>query len=86
MVGHLNVPALDNSGTPASLSKKITTDLLKSKMGFEGLIFTDALEMKGAKVPGVNNCVQAFIAGADILLASSSPMNDIIASVRRIML
>lgn len=79
MVGHLNVPALDSSGTPASLSQKITTDLLRHKMGFEGLIFTDALEMKGAKVPGVNNCVQAFIAGADMLLASSSPMNDIIA-------
>ena len=79
MVGHLNVPALDNSGIPASLSQKITTDLLRHKMGFEGLIFTDALEMKGAKVPGVNNCVQAFIAGADMLLASSSPMTDIIA-------
>ncbi len=79
MVGHLNVPSLDNSGTPASLSKKITTNLLRNKMNFEGLIFTDALEMKGAKVPGVNNCVQAFIAGADMLLASASPVNDIIA-------
>ncbi len=79
MVGHLNVPALDNTGAPASLSKKITTDLLRKEMAFEGLIFTDALEMKGAKVPGVNNCVQAFIAGADMLLASSAPMNDIIA-------
>lgn len=79
MVGHLNVPALDNTGAPASLSKKITTDLLRKEMDFEGLIFTDALEMKGAKVPGVNNCVQAFIAGADMLLASSAPMNDIIA-------
>ena len=78
MVGHLNVPSLDASGTPASLSNKITTSLLRNKMGFEGLVFTDALDMKGAKVPGVNNCVQAFLAGADILLASSSPINDII--------
>lgn len=78
MVGHLNVPALDATGTPASLSNKITTGLLRQELGFEGLIFTDALDMKGAKVAGVNNCVQAFLAGADMLLASSSPVNDII--------
>lgn len=78
MVGHLNVPALDASGTPASLSSKITSDILQKKMGFEGLIFTDALDMKGAKVAGVNNCVQAFLAGADMLLASSAPEKDIL--------
>lgn len=77
MVGHLNVPSLDPSGTPASLSKDITTGILRNEMGFEGLIFTDALDMKGAKVSGVNNCVQAFLAGADMLLASSSPVYDI---------
>ena len=79
MVGHLNVPSLDPSGTPASLSKKITTELLREKMGFEGLIFTDALDMKGAKSSTENNCVLAFLAGADMLLASSSPVNDIVA-------
>lgn len=84
MVGHLNVPSLDASGTPASLSKKITTDLLKTQMAFEGLVFTDALDMKGAKTDNQNNCVQAFIAGADMLLASSSPVNDIKAFERAI--
>lgn len=79
MVGHLNVPSLDDSGTPASLSKSVTTDLLCGEMGFEGLVFTDALDMKGAKTDGQNNCVKAFMAGADMLLASSSPVNDIIA-------
>lgn len=78
MVGHLNVPSLDLSGTPASLSNKISSSLLRDKMGFEGLIFTDALDMKGAKVTGKNNCVQAFLAGADMLLASSAPEKDII--------
>ena len=76
MVGHLSIPALDNTKTPASLSKKITTDFLRGEMGFEGLIFTDALAMKGAK-SSENNCVAALIAGADMLLGSSSPAKDL---------
>lgn len=77
MVGHLKVPALDKSGTPASLSKEITGKLLKDKMGFEGLVFTDALAMKGAATPGQNNCIAAVNAGADILLGSATPEKDI---------
>ena len=77
MVGHLRVPALDKSGTPASLSKKITTDVLQKEMGFSGLIFTDALAMKGAATVGENNCVSAFKAGADIMLSSGAPLKDI---------
>ncbi|MGL4774221.1 MAG: glycoside hydrolase family 3 N-terminal domain-containing protein [Clostridium sp.] len=46
MVGHISVPALDDTKTPASLSKPIVTDLLKDKMGFKGVIITDALDMK----------------------------------------
>lgn len=76
MVGHLSVPAIDKSGTPASLSKAITTDLLRDDMGFEGLIFTDALAMKGAN-SSQNNCVAALIAGADVLLGSSNPSKDL---------
>ncbi len=67
MVGHLNVPALDPSGTPSSMSSAITTGLLKNEMGFEGLTFTDALTMKGAD-SGEDNCLRAFAAGADVLL------------------
>lgn len=76
MVGHLNVPAIDASGTPSSLSVKTVTGLLREGLGFNGLIFTDALSMKGAKSKG-NNCVDAFIAGADILLSSNAPIQDI---------
>lgn len=77
MVGHLNIPALDASGVPASLSHKITTGLLKTELGFDGLIFTDALAMSGAVVKsGENNCVSAFRAGADIMLSSRSPVAD----------
>ncbi len=76
MVGHLSVPALDASGTPASMSKAITTDLLKEKMNFNGIVFTDGLGMQGAQVQG-NNCVAALKAGADALLGSSKPEKDI---------
>lgn len=77
MVAHLKVPTLDPTGTPASLSKKITTDFLQDSLGFKGLIFTDALAMKGASRVNENNCVSAFLAGADILLGSAAPSSDL---------
>ncbi|MDW5288646.1 glycoside hydrolase family 3 N-terminal domain-containing protein [Formosa sp. PL04] len=73
MVAHLNVPSLEaRPDFPSSLSKAIITDLLIDKMGFEGLIFTDALEMKGVanfSSPGDID-LAAFLAGNDILLIS----------------
>lgn len=84
MVGHLNVPSLDPSGRPASLSEPITTGLLRNEMGFRGMIWTDALEMKGANVAGSNNCVEALKAGADVLLGSASPSSDIDAVMKAV--
>lgn len=84
MVGHLSVPSLDASGTAASMSYPIVTELLQNKMGFKGLIFTDALEMKGANNTGLNNCVAAFKAGADMLLSSPNPPSDIQAMEKAI--
>ena len=72
MVGHLFVPALDStSNQPSSLSPDIVTGLLQEEMGFEGLVFTDALEMKGAesKTPALD----ALLAGNDILLKPLKP-------------
>src|SRR5690606_21350499 len=74
MVAHLNVPALDDSGIPSSLSKKTITDLLKNEMHFKGLIVTDALNMDGvakAYPPGEVDAL-AFEAGNDILLFSQN--------------
>ncbi len=76
MVGHIAVPALDPSGRPASMSPAIT-GMLRSGLRFEGLIFTDALEMKGARLPGHNSALEALRAGADILLSSGNPAADI---------
>ena len=71
MVAHLYVPALDNTkNQPSTLSKKIVTKLLKKKLKFKGLIFTDALNMKGVSKyykPGEIE-VKALVAGNDVLL------------------
>lgn len=70
MIGHISVPALDASGQPASLSAAVGDKLLRRDMGFGGLIFTDALGMKGAKDnAGRNPAVAALLAGADVLLS-----------------
>ncbi len=73
MVAHLNIPSLDNRpGFPSSLSKYVVTDMLKGQLGFNGLIFTDALNMKGASnysSPGEID-LAAFLAGNDVLLIS----------------
>jgi len=45
MIGHLSIPALDDSGVPASLSPIIMQDILRSQWGYEGIIVTDALDM-----------------------------------------
>lgn len=71
MVAHLNVPALGTQPeTPTTLTKSVVTDLLKEEMGFEGLIFTDALNMKGAtkyfKAGEIE--AKALEAGNDVLL------------------
>ena len=45
MIGHAFYPALDDSGVPSSLSRRVITDLLRSEHGFRGLIMTDDLDM-----------------------------------------
>lgn len=71
MTAHLHVPELDNTpDMAASLSRKITHDLLIEQMGFEGVIFTDALDMKGVAAfrgPAEVN-LEAFRAGNDVML------------------
>jgi beta-glucosidase-like glycosyl hydrolase/CubicO group peptidase (beta-lactamase class C family) len=71
MTAHLEVPALEKEKRlPASISRSITTNLLKDELGFDGLIVTDALEMKGiTKIFNIDEvAVRAVASGADILL------------------
>jgi beta-N-acetylhexosaminidase len=76
MTGHLNVPALEpDANTPATLSHNILTDVLRTQLGFQGLVVTDAMDMGGITVrfaPG-EAAVRAVAAGADCLLMPPVP-------------
>ncbi len=75
MVAHLLVPALDTSGKlPSSLSPEVINNLLRKNLGFKGLVFTDALDMKAVSdnfAPGTVE-VKALLAGNDVLLLPGS--------------
>ncbi|MDC3338138.1 serine hydrolase [Flavobacteriales bacterium] len=83
MVAHLRVPNLESMPDLATtLSPKVVTQLLKDEMGFEGLIFTDALNMKGVSAyykPGEVD-VKALLAGNDVLLFSE----DVPTAIKKI--
>lgn len=83
LTAHLNIPALDNSGIPSSLSKKIVTDLLKTNLGFSGLVFTDGLAMKGVS-DEKNMSANAINAGNDVLLGPISPIKEFNALKRAV--
>jgi beta-N-acetylhexosaminidase len=80
MVAHLFVPAMDNTPNRATtLSPKVVQEKLKTEMGYNGLVFTDALNMKGVSAfyePGEAD-VKALLAGNDVLLFSENIPNAI---------
>src|SRR5690606_10139075 len=69
MVAHLNIPALDDSGVPSTLSRPIVTDLLRNELGYKGIIVTDAMNMKGVTGSNPAGVVDkdAILAGNDML-------------------
>ena len=73
MIAHLQVPAIDAGvNKPTSLSKRAVDGLLRNTLGYDGLVFTDGLEMKGVTKhynPG-QVAVESIIAGNDVLLLS----------------
>ncbi|WP_198342312.1 glycoside hydrolase family 3 protein [Pedobacter psychrophilus] len=75
MIAHMNIPALDATpNLPSTLSKPIVTDILKEKLGFKGLVFSDAMEMKGVikYFPNGEADVRALIAGMDVIELSEN--------------
>ncbi len=89
MVGHIAVPAFDTApGIPATVSPKITTDLLRRQLGFEGLIVTDAMRMRGvsAKYGPGEASVLAVNAGSDVVLMPADvdvAIDALVAAVHR---
>lgn len=83
MVAHLSIPAIDNTpNKPTSISYNNVTKLLRNDLKFDGLTFTDALEMKGVSkfYPDGDASVEALIAGNDMLCLPG----DIPASIDKI--
>lgn len=73
LVGHLAFPKITGSLEPASLSPFFCTDLIRGRMGFEGLLVTDDLAMRGARIPGfsMDQVVhRALEAGNDLAMIS----------------
>jgi beta-N-acetylhexosaminidase len=75
MTGHLYVPSIDSrANRAATISDKIVEDLLKKEMGFKGLTFTDALNMRGItkQFPAGGADLAAYMAGNDVLLQTAN--------------
>ncbi|MEP6833972.1 MAG: glycoside hydrolase family 3 N-terminal domain-containing protein [Gemmatimonas sp.] len=83
MTFHGDLPALDSSGTAATLSPKVMTDLLRKQMGFNGILVTDALDMNGVlgSLTMAEVTQRAVVAGNDVLLMPSSVPGTIDAVV-----
>ena len=86
MVGHLNVPALDSAkSSVSSLSYAICSELLKKELGYNGLIITDGLEMKGVlkqnRFTGDIE-IRSLLAGVDILLLPSET-DSVISAIKK---
>lgn len=78
LTAHLFVPAIDQQLVPTTMSRKCVTGLLKDKLGFDGLIFTDALTMEGAtKHLQGSACVNALQAGNDIMLMPANADTEV---------
>lgn len=85
MIAHLSIPSIDDKKNVAtSISKKNVTGILRDKLDYEGLTFTDALEMKGVAkyFPGGTIAVEALIAGNDMLCLPGS-VPETISAVKK---
>src|SRR6202011_3790808 len=79
MTAHLYLPAIEpQQDLPATLSRTVLTGLLREQLGYQGLILTDALDMDAIKKdrPAAEAAIQAFEAGADMLLIAGINSDD----------
>jgi beta-N-acetylhexosaminidase len=76
MTGHLAFPRILGDLTPSSRSPYLVGEVLRGRLGFDGLVITDDMEMTGALGPGVDTpraCLEALQAGSDVVLVSHTP-------------
>ncbi|HSP73194.1 MAG TPA: glycoside hydrolase family 3 N-terminal domain-containing protein, partial [Gaiellaceae bacterium] len=83
LTGHLLVPELDHR--PATLSRRIVTELLRGELGFDGLVVSDALDMRALRAPVGELAVEALAAGVDALILGNYPgeraVGEVVAAV-----
>ena len=70
MTFHGAMPALDSTGAPGTLSRRVLSDLLRGELDFEGVVISDAMDMRGVldKYGAVEAAIRAVEAGADVLI------------------
>ncbi|MEC0154763.1 beta-N-acetylhexosaminidase, partial [Paenibacillus macerans] len=85
MTAHVIFPAFEPDEIPATLSRRVLTELLREELGYRGLIVTDCLEMQAiSRHFGVaEGAVRAIAAGADLILVSHT-MTEQIAAIRQV--
>lgn len=86
MVAHIDVRAID-PGTPSTMSRPVVTGLLRERLGFDGLVITDALNMEAVagRLNSASSAVRALRAGNDVLLMPPNPnaaRDGIVAAIR----
>ncbi|MGD6730430.1 MAG: beta-N-acetylhexosaminidase [Pleomorphochaeta sp.] len=79
MTSHIIYPSLEKEAIPATMSKAIITDLLRDEMGFEGLVFSDDMEMNAIKnyYGTAKGVIESLKAGADLMFVSHHPKTAI---------
>jgi beta-N-acetylhexosaminidase len=80
MTAHLGIPSIDGpNAPPATLSPNIINGLLRRELGFEGVVVTDALDMRAIRQGEFlrNDALRAAKAGADLLLVTSNPQDHV---------
>ena len=70
MTGHISLPNVTGSNTPSTMSEQVVTGILKTQLGFQGLVITDSLEMDAITDLYGSDCapLEALRAGCDLLL------------------
>ncbi len=79
MTSHILYPSFEKEAIPATMSKAIITDLLRGEMGFEGIVFSDDMEMNAIKnyYGTAKGVIESLKAGADLMFVSHHPKTAI---------
>ena len=78
MVAHIIYKDIDND-QPGTLSKKVINDIIRKKIGFNGLIMTDDISMKAIKISVEDAAIKSLNAGCDLVLHCNGNMKEMVS-------